>query len=71
VLRSAPGLQDIWQLHFSLNAAKDQNPPEDFIANLEPSDGYHWIRISVAKKGTYRVTNTRNGFTRNYRPGAG
>lgn len=68
VLRAAPGLEDIWQLHFSLNAAPAQNPPDDYIANLEPGDGCKWIQISVSSDGTYRVTNTRNGFTRSYRP---
>ena len=66
VLRAAPGLQDIWQLHQSLNAGKDANPPDDFIANLEPSDSFKWIRISVAKDGTFTVTNTRNGFSKHY-----
>jgi beta-lactamase superfamily II metal-dependent hydrolase len=66
VLRAAPGLQDIWQLHQSLNAGKDANPPDDFIANLEPADSFKWIRISVAKDGTFNVTNTRNGFSKRY-----
>ena len=70
VLHSAPGLRDIWQLHFSLNAAKNQNPPDDFIANLEPPDAYKWLRISVSTSGDFRVVNTRNGFTVRYRAGS-
>jgi len=66
VLRAAPGLQDIWQLHQSLNAGKEANPPDDFIANLESADSFKWIRISVAKDGTFTVTNTRNGFSKRY-----
>jgi len=66
VLRAAQGLQDIWQLHQSLNAGEDANPPDDFIANLEPADSFKWIRISVAKDGTFTVTNTRNGFSKRY-----
>lgn len=66
VLRAAPGLKDVWQLHTSLNAGKDANPPDDFIANLEPSDGFKWIKISAAKNGTFTVTNTRNGFSKKY-----
>jgi hypothetical protein len=71
VLEAAPGprgkTKDIWQLHYSLTAGKDANPSDDFIANLEPSDGFKWIRISVAKNGTFTVTNTRNGFSKRYR----
>jgi beta-lactamase superfamily II metal-dependent hydrolase len=70
VLRGAPGARDIWQLHFSLNAAKEQNPPEDFIANPDGPDGFKWLQISVASDGTYRVTNKRNGFSKEYRAGS-
>ena len=66
VLRGAPGLKDIWQVHFSLNAGKDANPPEDFIANLEGSDGFKWIQISATKDGAFTVINTRNGFRKRY-----
>ena len=66
VLRAAPGLQDIWQLHYSLNAGKDANPPGDLIANLEAADAFKWIQISVAKDGAFTVTNTRNGFSKHY-----
>jgi competence protein ComEC len=66
VLRAAPGIEDIWQLHQSLNAGKEANPPDGFIANLEPADAFKWIRISVAKDGTFTVTNTRNGFSKRY-----
>jgi hypothetical protein len=66
VLRAAPGVRDIWQVHYSLNAGTGANPPEEFIANLEPADGHKGIQISVARNGTFRVTNTRNAFSRKY-----
>ncbi len=66
VLKGAAGLKDIWQVHYSLNAGKDGNPPEDFIANLEGSDGFKWIQISADRSGVYTVTNTRNGFRQVY-----
>src|SRR5262249_1999626 len=33
ILRSAPGLEDIWQLHFSLLSGQEFAAPEKFIAN--------------------------------------
>ena len=70
VLKATPGLRDIWQLHFSLNAGTGANPPVDFIANLEPSappaDAFKWLKISAQKNGTFTVTNTRNGFSKRY-----
>jgi len=35
LLRSSPGLEDIWQLHWSYTAGIEHNPPGVFIANLE------------------------------------
>ncbi len=67
VLKAAPGLKDIWQLHTSLNAGKDANPPDNFIANTETPDALKWITISAEKSGKFTVTNTRNGFSKAYR----
>lgn len=67
VLKAAPGLNDIWQVHMSLNAGQGANPPDDFIANPEPSDGFKWLHISASKDGSFTITNTRNGFHRQYR----
>jgi competence protein ComEC len=71
ILRATPGLQDIWQVHYSAQPSKDNiNPPADFIANLDqPVDEFAMIKLSVQSDGTYTVTNTRNGFTKTYKAG--
>jgi competence protein ComEC len=66
ILHAAPGVKDIWQLHYSLNAGKGANPPENFIANPEGTDGFKWIKISVEPNGSFTVTNSRNGFSKRY-----
>lgn len=68
VLRAAPGIQDIWQLHESLNAGKEANPPADFIVNVEPADTFKWLKISAESNGAFTVTNTRNQFNKRYGP---
>jgi len=71
ILRAVPGLQDIWQVHYSEAGTADTNPPADFIANLQgPVDGHQLIKLSVLPDGTYTVSNTRNGFSKTYRAGA-
>ncbi len=76
ILRAAPEPPDIWQNHYSIPAG-DGNAPEEFIANLdegvEMPDGRtvhlglaHWIRISARRDGSFTVTNSRNGFSRDY-----
>jgi len=68
-LRSSPGLQDIWQLHYSVSAGKDFNAPEDYIANLKQQDCQaNWIKVSARRDGSFTVTNTRNNFSRTYQP---
>lgn len=68
VISTAPGLQDIWQSHYSLNAGEGKNPPSDFLANIEgEEDGFHWIKISVQPDGSYTITNSRNNFSKTYR----
>lgn len=71
ILRATPGLEDIWQVHYSAQPSKDNiNPPADFIANLDQAiDEFAMIKLSVQSDGTYSVTNTRNGFTKTYRAG--
>ena len=73
VLRSTPGLEDIWQLHYSVNGGKDNNPRDDFIANLEPSapppnDYWKTLRLSASSNGTFTVINERSGFSKTYKP---
>jgi competence protein ComEC len=67
-LRGSQGLQDIWQLHYGVNA-KDANAPEDFIANMKAQDCQaNAIRISARRDGSFTVTNARNGFSKTYKP---
>ncbi len=70
VLRSAPGIEDIWQVHYSLAADKDSNPPSDFIGNLteEADCQAKWLKLSARTDGTFTVFNSRNGFAKTYRP---
>jgi len=91
VLYDSPGLEDVWQLHWSYNVGLDNNPAK-FIANVDdnatvanvlggqaqqaPRGGggaaahspAYLIRVSAQQDGTFTVTNTRNGFSKTYRP---
>jgi beta-lactamase superfamily II metal-dependent hydrolase len=37
-LRSSPGFEDVWQLHWSYNGLIEHNPPGVFIANVDEPD---------------------------------
>jgi len=62
-LKSSPGLEALYQLHWSV-AAGAENPPEEFIANTQTSPDGKWIRVSAQKDGTFSVTNARTGVAK-------
>jgi len=66
VIHDTPGLEDLWQVHRSV-AGGERNAPEQFIANLDESTA-HAIDITADRSGAFAVTNTRNGFSRQYPP---
>ncbi len=94
-LFSSPGLEDVWQLHFSLLTGQEYTVPGAFIANtIDQPDGTmpvgtwtpplpgqqappapahngksNYIKVTAMQDGTFTVLNTRNNFSKTYRPG--
>jgi competence protein ComEC len=66
-VHDSPGLQDLWQIHFAVDAGADHNVAEPFIANMDETTGYG-INVSAQRDGSFTVVNARNGFTKTYRP---
>ena len=92
VLFSSPGLEDLWQIHFSQLSGQEYTVPGVFIANntdealttmpvaaiTAPPPGpgappppahngaAYWIKVAAREDGSFTVTNTRNGFSKNY-----
>jgi len=68
IVKSSPGLEDFWQLHYSDNVTKEVNSPESFIANFTGAgDGGNYIKLTARSDGTFTVKNGRNGFTKEYK----
>ena len=67
IVRDAPGLQDIWQVHRAVNADAAHNAPEQFIANLDETTAFG-LKVSAERDGSFVVTNARNGQTKKYGP---
>ena len=71
-VRSSPGLQDLWMLHYAVKAGEEGNVSEPFIANTGdvpdpavPDQGFG-IRVSVQPNGSFTVVNERNNHTKTY-----
>ena len=65
VLKSSPGFQDLWQLHYS-PMAKEKNSPESMIANMDAQCEGKAIKISAQADGAFTVTNLRTGYSKKY-----
>lgn len=65
--RNSPGIEDIWQLHYSQNG-KEENAPEPFLVNVDQDASVSWIKVSAEPNGQFTVTNSRNGKTKVYPP---
>ena len=66
VIRDSPGLQDFWQLHYSVAGGEAANSPPEYLANMEDDHKGSWIKLSARRDGSFTVTNSRNGFQQDY-----
>jgi competence protein ComEC len=64
-LAASPGLEQLWQLHYS-NESKDLNQPEKFIANPPGPDAGNGLKLNASRDGGFTVTNARTGYTQTY-----
>jgi beta-lactamase superfamily II metal-dependent hydrolase len=65
-IRNSPGIEDVWQLHYSKNATKDENTSEPFIVNVDRDLPISWIELEAHADGQFTVTNSRNGKSKTY-----
>jgi beta-lactamase superfamily II metal-dependent hydrolase len=63
---SSPGLEDLWQLHYSVEGGAKANPQPERIANLEEHCQGYGIEADVAADGSFSVKNLRTGLTKQY-----
>jgi competence protein ComEC len=76
-LKHSPGLEDLWQLHYGVEAGP-RNSPEQFLANLGvagtketgvPDESpANYIKVSARPDGSFALTNSRTGYSKEYGP---
>jgi len=66
IVRSSPRLEDLWQVHYSMEGGKENNAPQEFIANLEENCEGLAVKLTAHADGSFVFTNTRNGFSKRY-----
>ena len=60
-----PGLQALWQLHYSEEAGAS-NTPERYLANVQGPDTGNGFNVTVGADGTIHVFNARTNETVDY-----
>jgi hypothetical protein len=65
-IKSSPGLEDLWQLHFADAGGKEHNVSDPFIANVTEADTGYYLRVTANSDGSFEVYNPRNKFSKQY-----
>ena len=66
IIHDSPHLADLWQLHRALDSDQQHNAREDLIANIDEQTDGHYIEVRAGSDGKFSVTNSRDGFEKNY-----
>jgi competence protein ComEC len=69
VVKSSPGLQDFWQLHFADAGGQEHNTTDPFIANVDEADTGYYLKLTAHEDGSFEMFNPRNKFSRSYPAG--
>jgi len=66
-VHDSPGIEDVWQLHYAVDAGADHNAAEKYIANPdEKNDGGNFIQAWAKSDGSFVLENSRNHEKRSY-----
>ncbi len=68
IVKSSPGLQDIWQLHFADAGGSEHNTSDPYIANITEADTGYYLKLTANRDGSFEVYNARNRFEKQYPP---
>jgi beta-lactamase superfamily II metal-dependent hydrolase len=68
-VRKAPGIEALWQLHYSDEGGAEHNTKSEYIANLDGPDAGHDIEITASRDGSFTVHNSRTGIDKDYTAG--
>lgn len=65
-IRTAPGLEAFYQLHYSAVGGPSLNNPTAMIANPEGTEQGYGIEADIQRDGSIDITNERTGDTRHF-----
>ena len=66
VFKKAPGLETMWQLHYSDEGGPSLNTDAQYIANPQGVDSGHFLELDANPDGSFEVVNPRTGYEKSY-----
>jgi beta-lactamase superfamily II metal-dependent hydrolase len=64
-LAASPGLEQLWQLHYSKEAGAS-NMPEAFLANIKGPDAGNFLKLTANPDGSFAIFNARTKAATTY-----
>ncbi|GAC1664842.1 MAG: hypothetical protein NVS9B4_20420 [Candidatus Acidiferrum sp.] len=69
-IEHTPGLEDMWQLHFSEEGGAEHNVKPEFIANPPVADdAANYLKLTAHQDGSFEVFNSRTKNSKKYSAG--
>lgn len=65
-IQKSPGLENLWQLHYSDEGGAKHNTAPEYIANLDKGTDGNYIQVTASPIGSFSVFNSRTGKTKAY-----
>jgi beta-lactamase superfamily II metal-dependent hydrolase len=65
-VHDAPGLEDLWQLHYAAGSDRQHNVDPDHIANLKENCEGKYFKVTADPDGSFALTNPRTGNQKTY-----
>ncbi len=65
-IHNSPGLEALFQLHWSEEGGATHNSPAEFLANPDGPDAGNYFKITAREDGSFDVLNSRTGSIKSY-----
>jgi beta-lactamase superfamily II metal-dependent hydrolase len=66
IVKDSPGLEDIWQLHYSIAGGAEHNARDSYISNIDEVCEGKYLKLTAQADGSFTVYNSRNKFEHAY-----
>jgi competence protein ComEC len=66
IIEKSPGLEDLWQVHYSEEGGNTHNVTAPFIANLQGPDAGNYLKLIASADGSFEVFNSRTQVSKKY-----